>query len=287
MYDTYWGLKEPPFSLTPDPRFLYLSKGHEEALMLLRHSLASEGVAALTGQAGVGKSSLARKLLQWFDPKTFEPVLLMSTAINRSGASGEFAAWWGIGRSTDSLRAVVSKLQSLRQSGRRAVVVVEDSHLIKNPDAIDELCRVHRSALSQGVGFGLLFIGEPELDDALKHAAAGCDIALRSNLPALDAENTGLLLDFRLRVAGYRDEALPFSAGATFEIFKYSGGVPRLICQAADNALLVGCMRRATLIDDRLLEAVLGAGGGDVSGCPNDTPPKTRNSRTEENKYVA
>src|SRR5512141_3015408 len=79
MYEAYWGLKEPPFSLTPDPRFLYMSRGHEDALMMLHYAITrNKGAAMLSGDIGLGKTTVSRKLLDLLDPVKHRVVLIVN-----------------------------------------------------------------------------------------------------------------------------------------------------------------------------------------------------------------
>ena len=79
MYETYWGLNEPPFTLTPDPRFLYMSRAHEDALMMLHYAITrNKGAAMLAGEIGLGKTTITRKLLETLDPVKYQLVMIVN-----------------------------------------------------------------------------------------------------------------------------------------------------------------------------------------------------------------
>src|SRR5450432_3317634 len=108
MYEAYWGLTEPPFSLTPDPRFLYMSRGHEDALMMLHYAITrNKGAAMLSGDIGLGKTTISRKLLDLLDPVKTRVVLIVNPILTP----------------TQFLQEILSQLEVETPSKNRQVLV--------------------------------------------------------------------------------------------------------------------------------------------------------------------
>ncbi|MFQ3677292.1 MAG: AAA family ATPase, partial [Fimbriimonadaceae bacterium] len=114
MHETYWGLQEPPFSLTPDPRFLYLSRGHEDALMMLHYSvLRNKGAAMLSGDIGLGKTTVSRKLLDVLDPVRHRVVLIVNPILTPIQMLQEILEQLGAPSSSRNRQQLVSELHKV------------------------------------------------------------------------------------------------------------------------------------------------------------------------------
>src|ERR1051325_4287937 len=110
MYEAYWGLSEAPFSLTPDPRFLYMSRGHEDALMMLHYAITrNKGAAMLSGDIGLGKTTVSRKLLDLLDPVANKVVLIVNPILTP----------------TQFLQEILGQLEVPTTSKNRQVLVTE------------------------------------------------------------------------------------------------------------------------------------------------------------------
>lgn len=263
MHETYWGLQEPPFSLTPDPRFLYLSRGHEDALMMLHYSvLRNKGAAMLSGDIGLGKTTVSRKLLDILDPVRHRVVLIVNPILTPIQILQEILEQLGAPSSSRNRQQLVSELHKvlvdLYERGQQAVLAIDEAHLIRSANTLEELRLLLNCQMNDQFLICLLLLGQTELRGKLaKVPALEQRMAVRYTLQPLDVVETGELVLHRLRVAGYTGENNIFTPDAIYELHKNTGGVPRLICQLADNALLIGMAKKAKLVDGFLMHEVI------------------------------
>lgn len=263
MHEAYWGLEEPPFSLTPDPRFLYLSRAHEDALMMLHYAITrNKGAAMLCGDIGLGKTTISRKLLELLDPLQYQVVLIVNPILTPIQILKEILNQLGVESDSRNRQVLVQQLHDRLlenyERGKRAVVIIDEAHLIRSTNTLEELRLLLNCQMNDQFLINLLLLGQLELKPKIeKVPALQQRIAIRYSISPLDVQETGAMIDFRLRVAGYTGEQSPFTPDAIFEIHKFSKGTPRLISQAADNALLVGAMQKLKRIDGFTMHAIL------------------------------
>ncbi len=263
MHESYWGLEEPPFSLTPDPRFLYLSRAHEDALMMLHYAITrNKGAAMLCGDIGLGKTTISRKLLELLDPVQYQVVLIVNPILTPIQILKEILNQLDVQTDSRNRQVLVQelheKLLENYERGKRVVVIIDEAHLIRSTNTLEELRLLLNCQMNDQFLINLLLLGQLELKPKIeKVPALQQRIAIRYSIQPLDVQETGAMIDFRLKVAGYTGEQSPFTPDAIFEIHKYSGGTPRLISQAADNALLVGAMQKLKRIDGFAMHAIL------------------------------
>lgn len=263
MYEAYWGLQEPPFSLTPDPRFLYLSRAHEDALMMLHYAITrNKGAAMLCGDIGLGKTTVSRKLLEMIDPLAYQFVLIVNPILTPTQMLGEILSQMGIEPTSRNRQVLVQQLHSHLLDnycrGKRVVVLIDEAHLIRSSGTLEELRLLLNCQMNDQFLVSLVLLGQLELKKKIeKVPALNQRIAIRYALQPLDIQETGALIEFRLRTAGYTAEQIPFTPDAIFEIHKVTGGTPRLIIQAADNALLVGFVQNLKRIDGFTMHSIL------------------------------
>jgi general secretion pathway protein A len=263
MYESYWGLTEPPFSLTPDPRFLYLSRAHEDALMMLHYAITrNKGAAMLCGDIGLGKTTISRKLLEYLDPINHSVVLIVNPILTPVQIMHEILSQLGATATSRNRQVLVQQLHEVLiqhyERGKRVVVLIDEAHLIKSVATFEELRLLLNCQMNDAFLMNLILLGQLELKPKIeKVPALHQRIAVRYVLKPLGVTETGELIEHRLRTAGYSGEKSPFTPDAVFEIHKYSGGAPRLISLAADNALLVGAMQKLKHIDGFTMHSVI------------------------------
>lgn len=263
MHESYWGLTEPPFSLTPDPRFLYLSRGHEDALMMLHYAISrSKGAAMLAGDIGLGKTTISRKLLDLLDPIRHKVVLIVNPILTPIQILQEVLSQLEIHTTSRNRQVLIQELHTALlayyERGQQVVLMIDEAHLIRSANTFEELRLLLNCQMNDQFLITLLLLGQRELKEKLsKVPALEQRLAIRFTLEPLDAQETGELILHRLRVAGYTGENHIFTPDAIYEIHKSTGGTPRLISQMADNALLIGMAKKLPQVDGFLMHEVI------------------------------
>jgi general secretion pathway protein A len=258
MYEKYWGLQEAPFTLTPDPRFLYMSRSHEDALMMLHYAITrNKGAAMLSGDIGLGKTTVSRKLLETLDPVQHKIVLIVNPILTPTQIYQEILDQLGVGIQSRNRQVLVQRLHvelmELYDRGQKAVLMVDEAHLIRSLGTFEELRLLLNCQMNDQFLISLILLGQNELTPKLKKVPAlEQRMAVKFNLQPMDATETGELIYHRMKVAGYLGDRSPFTPEAIHLIHKNSKGAPRLILQFADNALLQGMARNEKMIDGYL-----------------------------------
>lgn len=263
MYEAYWGLNEPAFSLTPDPRFLYLSRGHEDALSMLHYAITrNKGAAMLTGDIGLGKTTVTRKLIEVLAPMNNRIVLIVNPVLTPIQILTEVLQQLDVDTKSRTRQALVQELYRClldhHERGQRVIVIVDEAHLIKNQAAFEELRLMLNCQLNDQFLVNLILVGQNELrEKLLKVPALEQRMAIRTVLKPLDVTETSEMLLHRLRVAGYTGNKLMFTPDAIFQLHKVSSGYPRVSLQLADNALMLCSARRELMVDAFLMMDVV------------------------------
>lgn len=260
MFRKFYGLREKPFSKTPDPRFLYLSRGHQEALARLQYAVEEHELALLTGEIGSGKTTISRALMDSLDDAyrfcfIFNPVLSAMEFLRVIARS--FGMENPATMKEDLLHQITGELFRFHGHGISPVIVVDEAQMVPGTDIFDEIRLLTNFQLDDKNLVSIVILGQPELRTRLVPRAfepLRQRIGVQYHLSGLDLEETMEYLDFRLEVAG--GEAGLFAPEAVHMIFELSEGLPRCINTIATNALLVGYGRDAALIDDTIIEEV-------------------------------
>jgi general secretion pathway protein A len=268
MYEAYWGLSEAPFSLTPDPRFLYMSRGHEDALMMLHYAVTrNKGAAMLSGDIGLGKTTVSRRLLELLDPVRNRVVMIVNPILTPTQMMQEILLQLGIKSDSRNRQVLVADLHkqllTWYEHGSRVVVIVDEAHLIRSAATLEELRLLLNCQMNDQFLVNLLLFGQIELKAKIaKVPALEQRLAVRQHLKPLNAIESGEMILHRLRVAGYAGEYSPFTPDAIFEMHKYTKGIPRLISQIADNALMFGFARKQQSVDGFLIHEIVAEHSG-------------------------
>ncbi|MEP7245503.1 MAG: AAA family ATPase [Gammaproteobacteria bacterium] len=247
MYRSFFGLNEKPFAITPDPRYLYLSERHAEALAHLLYGInEAGGFVQLTGEVGTGKTTTIRSLLAQ-TPKNAEVALILNPRMTPTEFLLTICEEVGIGvpdEAQDSLKDLVDILNDYllkaHAGGRRVVLVVDEAQNLA-PAVLEQVRLLTNLETNTQKLLQIILIGQPELRELLGRnelRQLAQRITGRYHLDPLSSEETGAYVRHRLRVAGATTDI--FTPGALAEIYRLSGGVPRVINVIADRALLGG-----------------------------------------------
>ncbi len=262
MYLEHYGLAEPPFSITPDPRFVFLGERHRDALAHLLFGITQGGgggFVQLTGEVGTGKTTLSRLLLGQLpanvrvalvlNPRQ-DPVRLLETVceelrIDLDGRRGNAKAL------VDALNAHL--LEAYAQ-GLRVVLLIDEAQALP-VETLEQVRLLTNLETDTQKLLQIILVGQPELRDLLAEPGLrqlAQRITARFHLTPLDAAGTAAYLRHRFRVAG--GQHFPFDDGAVQRVHLRSGGIPRLVNVIAERALLAGYARDRSGIDAALVE---------------------------------
>jgi general secretion pathway protein A len=263
MYEAYWGLTEPPFNLTPDPRFLYMSRQHEDALMMLHYAITrNKGAALLSGDIGLGKTTISRKLLDLLDPVRHRVVLIVNPILTPIQILQEILEQLDCPVASRNRQLLVQELHKVLVSqyerGQNVVVLVDEAHLIRSSATFEELRLLLNCQMNDQFLISLLLLGQTELRGKLeKVPALEQRISVRHQMKPLETHEVGEMLLHRLRVAGYTGSSHLFSPEAIYEIYKASKGTPRVATQLADQAMMMGMAQKLREIEGMTIHDVL------------------------------
>jgi general secretion pathway protein A len=244
MYESYFGLTNKPFQLTPDPDFFFGSRGHRRAMAYLEYGLhQGEGFIVVTGEVGAGKTTLVRQLLRRLPVNSIVPVQIVSTQLNADDLLKLVATSFGI--STDGadkptlLLRLEEFLRGLHSEGRRALLVVDEAQNL-GPRAIEELRMLSNFQIDTRAVLQSFLIGQPELRDLMQRPEMRQlkqRIIAAYHLGPLDPPESRQYVEHRLTHVGWHNDPA-FTDDAFAALFEVTDGVPRRINTLADRLLL-------------------------------------------------
>jgi general secretion pathway protein A len=263
MYENFYGLRERPFDLTPNPRYLFLTPSHREALCTLRYAIeARKGLTVLIGEAGPGKTTLVRVALGAFASDRTTCVCLDNPTLTRSEFYELLALGFGLSEpaSTSKARFLVDLEQSSvrrRQEGGTSVLVVDEAQALPL-ELLEELRLLANLETDTDKLVSVILVGQPELAALVEQSrlrALKQRIVLRSELAPLGLRETAAYIHGRIRIAGGHSPDI-FTREAVVLIHQVSGGIPRTISVVCDNALTTGFAVGARPIDVDIIREV-------------------------------
>ena len=275
MYSSFFGLNEKPFSITPDPRYLFLSERHGEALAHLVYGVTeSGGFIQLTGEVGTGKTTLVRSLLLNRMPDNAD----VAVVLNPQLSVVEFLATIceelhiEVAHNRGSIKALTDALNrhllEAHSQGRRTILVVDEAQNLA-PAVLEQVRLLTNLETAKQKLLQIILIGQPELRELLARndlRQLAQRITARYHLEPLSAGETASYIEHRLKVAGALGEV--FEPAAMKEVYRLSQGVPRLINVICDRALLGAYARESRRINARLIRLAAAEVNGELQRSP-------------------
>ncbi len=244
MYESYFGLREKPFSLLPDPRFLYVSETHKLAFTMLRYGLTEQaGFVVLTGEVGTGKTTLVRLLVDEAGEGTVVGLASHTHAVFGAPLKWVLRAFEVPSTATDPLDqhdALVDHLCGIAAAGKRAVLIVDEAQNLSE-DALEQLRILSNVNSGADQLLQLILVGQPELRDVLEQPSLRQFVQrvwTDHHLDALTLEETRAMIRHRVDVAGGAADL--FDDEAATAVHYFTGGLPRLVNALCEMALVHG-----------------------------------------------
>jgi general secretion pathway protein A len=264
MYEAFFGLKERPFDLAPNPRFLYVTGPQREALSNLRYGLTTpRGLTLLLGEAGTGKTTLVQTVLSELESGKVECVLVSNPTLTRDEFYEYLAKAFHLDGDTGSsktrfLFAFRNHLEQRQQAGKLSALIIDEAQSVPY-DLLEEVRLLSNIETPTAKLLNVVLAGQPELADRLNEASLRQlkqRISLRCELKTLSFQETAAYIAGRLRIAGGNPSAI-FSREAVAAIHESSAGVPRTINVICDNVLIGGFAAQVKPITRALVRDVV------------------------------
>ncbi len=262
MYTKYYGLKEKPFEITTDPRFLYLSENHKEALAHLIYAVnEKKGFTVITGEVGTGKTTLIQSLLGRLNGNT-KTAFLFNPGLETQDFFSHICTDLGLKVGKESKGEYLRQLQEFLlvcYSQKQNVILIIDEAQNLDPKLLEEVRLLTNLETPKRKLLQVILVGQPELDEILSRTQfrqLKQRISTRYHIHPLNRPETKEYIRKRLLIAGGKKISI-FSPPALREIYHFSKGIPRLINIVCDNALLTGYASEQKVITRKIIREVV------------------------------
>ncbi|SEG04503.1 ExeA family protein [Marinobacterium lutimaris] len=245
MYCNYFGLSESPFSIAPNPRYLFMSDQHQEALAHLLYGISIDGgFVLLTGEVGTGKTTVARQLLEQLSDQSSDVALILNPRLTVPELLETISDELGIDRSSERLTvksqvdAIYAELLNRYAQGRKTVLLIDEAQQL-SVELLEQVRLLTNLETSEHKLLNVILVGQPELLEMLAREdlrQLSQRITARFHLGPLSAQDLPLYMQHRLSVAGLNRPVFP--EPVLKQLYRLSAGVPRLINLISDRALL-------------------------------------------------
>jgi general secretion pathway protein A len=270
VYLEYYGLSEPPFDLTPNPRFLYYSPKHKEAFNHLLYGIrARKGFVQLTGEVGAGKTTLCRAILEQLGER-FQTALILNPVLDPDQLMKAIAMEFGLNpKGLDRLETVAllnEFLLGLVEKQQDAILIIDEAQDMTN-ELLEQVRLLSNLETDNRKLLQIVLLGQPELRDRLNDYGLRQlrqRITVRYHLRSLQRSEMTRYVQHRLEVSG-ANGAPYFTGPALWRIYIYSQGVPRLINAVCDKCLLAGFVQQRDRIDYRMVGLAIRELEGNIS----------------------
>lgn len=262
MYTNFFGFKSKPFEITPDPKFLFLSESHKEALAYLTYAVRErKGFTVITGEVGTGKTTLVQSLLGRLDGNA-KTAYIFNPKLGATDLLHSICEDFGMKSPKGSKGQYISQLHKFLLDcyarNENVVLIIDEAHTL-DPDLLEEVRLLTNLETPKSKLLQVILMGQPELNDILedpKFRQLKQRVSLRYHVQPLGGEDTEKYIEKRLRMAGAFDHNI-FTPKALNKIYKYTKGIPRLINIICDNALLMGYATDQKIIGQKIIGDVI------------------------------
>ena len=267
MYCDFFGFAEKPFTITPNPQFIYLSGNHREAFAHLLYGIDSHaGFIAMTGEVGTGKTTVLRTLLSQLDPEKYTSALIFNPCLSGVQLLASICRDFGIKAAKKNsftyLEALNHYLLEQNAAGRTVVLVIDEAQKLA-PEVLEQVRLISNLETERDKLIQIILAGQPELDAIFsRHDLRQLNqrITVRCKLSPMGLDDTKEYISHRLKISGSRIPGL-FSSGAVKLIYRFSGGNPRLINVACEHALIMAWTRESLTITPSIAAEVIAEAG--------------------------
>lgn len=251
MYQSFYGFREMPFNITPDPRFLYLSPTHQEALQHLKYGIQEKkGFIVLVGEVGCGKTTLCRRFLNELDPARYDTALILNPRVTETQMLKAILTELGetkLGRSQHDLVAQVNRVLLERiEKGRDIVLIIDEAQNLSF-EVLEQIRLLSNLETDKQKLLQIILMGQPELKEVLAREELRQlrqRILVHYELHALSPSDMAHYIHHRLSLAGGNGRP-SFTRWALRTIHRGSGGIPRIVNNLCDKALLAAYIRES------------------------------------------
>ena len=263
MYCDFFGFSEKPFTITPNPHFVFLSTVHREAFARLLYGVDSHaGFIALTGEVGTGKTTMLRTLLVQLDPEKYTSALIFNPCLSGeqllSGICREFGVEADEKSRSGYLEALNRFLIEQNSAGRTVVLVIDEAQNLE-PDVLEQVRLISNLETTRDKLIQIILAGQPELNDVLRRhdlRQLNQRITVRSRLTPIKIDDAAKYINHRLRLSGSRIPDV-FTPAAVRRIYRFSHGIPRLINVACEQALVMAWTRETRSVSSSMAAEVI------------------------------
>ena len=263
MYCDFFGFSEKPFTITPNPHFVFLSSIHREAFARLLYGVDSHaGFIALTGEVGTGKTTMLRTLLTQLDPEKYTSALIFNPCMSAEQLLTGICRELGVEAVEQNrfgyLDALNRFLIEQNQTGRTVVLVIDEAQNLE-PDVLEQVRMISNLETERDKLIQIILAGQPELNGLLRRhdlRQLNQRITVRCRLAPMTLDDTAHYINHRLKISGSRIPDI-FSRAAVRRIYRFSHGVPRLINVVCEQALVMAWTREIRSVSPSIIAEVV------------------------------
>lgn len=262
LYESYFGLKEKPFSLTPDPKYLFMSKQHQEALAHLVFGIQeNKGFVTITGEVGTGKTTLCRSFLNHLDPN-IKAAYIFNPCLTDVELLQNINDELSIPSNRESKKYLIDELNKYlleeKKAGNKVILIIDEAQNL-DPPVLEQLRLLSNLETDTDKLIQIILIGQPELVKILSRPdlrQLKQRITIYWELLPLDKDETSSYIQHRIKIAGGNGQ-LTFTRNAMNKIYQYSEGIPRLINVLADRALIIAFALDKRRINPKVIQCAI------------------------------